>query len=289
MAPDERGETLPLSAIRTALRAFRRLLVHGEITERDPELLTAVLADAGVAEVLGVLEEEFDVRVLRGRNRVDLSPNPENREIGFRFSDLQARFGDRTGAVYLVILGLLALYFRSGNFRVPDFDYVEVFDLEEFLTRKARAVVERGEARVAAVEEAVGTRVFGPCLDWLRRDKFKEGKGQRSTRYGVIQSAVIFLEAQGLVHREKTVGQNARIYPTEKLKAQAEALALDDRYRAMLAVLGGDEEALAAWEPAEPAPAPEPEAPPPEPKPRRRRKAKAPKPQVLDLFGGEGE
>ncbi|RMG88740.1 MAG: hypothetical protein D6708_11015, partial [Candidatus Dadabacteria bacterium] len=112
MAPDERGETLPLSAIRTALRAFRRLLVHGEITERDPELLTAVLADAGVAEVLGVLEEEFDVRVLRGRNRVDLSPNPENREIGFRFSDLQARFGDRTGAVYLVILGLLALFFR---------------------------------------------------------------------------------------------------------------------------------------------------------------------------------
>ncbi len=282
--PEHTTDTLPIGAVRTALRAFRRLLTQGQITERDPELLNAVLADARVGEVLAVLEEEFEVRILRGRSRVDLSPDPDNRELGYRLTDLRDRFGDRTGSAYLVMLGLLALFFRSGNFRVPDYDYVEVFDLEEYLTRKARAVVERqGEAR--AVEEAVGTRVFEPCREWLSREKYKQGPGYRSTRYSVIKAVVGFLAEQGLVHREATVGENERIYPTDKLKAQAEALALDERYAAMAALLSGDGEALEPWASrAEPAEEPEPE-PPRRPRRRRRKAAADPKPKVLDLFG----
>ncbi len=283
MKPDSPSDTLPIGAVRTALRAFRRLLARGEITEQDPELLNAVLADARVGEVLSVLEEEFDVRILRGRSRVDLSPNPDNRELGYRFTDLRDRFRDRTGSAYLAILGLLALFFRSGNFRVPDYDHVELFDLEEYITRKARAVVER-EAEARAVEEAAGTQVFEPCREWLERDKYKEGPGHRSTRYGVIKTVLAFLAEQGLVHREKTVGGNERIYPTDKLKAQAEALALDDRYAAMAALLSGDEDALEPWRArGEPAPGPEP-SPEPAPRPRKRRRKAAAKPRVLELF-----
>ncbi len=277
MGPEDVSGQLPRDAVRTALRAFRELLVRGELTERDPELLNAVLADPAVAEVFGVIEETLGVRILRGRNRVDLSPEPDNHDLGFRYVDIRARFNERTGMAYLVVLGLLALFFRSGNFRVPDFDYVEVFDLEEFITRKAQAVVERGEARVGALEGAAGTGIFEPCREWLERDKFKEGRGYRSTRYGVIQATVSFLVEQGLLHRESTVGRNARLYPTEKLKAQAETLAHDDRYRLMMAVLQGDEETLARWEA---------ELPGPEPEPRPEAKPAKPRARVLDLFGG---
>jgi len=281
LKPDHASDTLPIGAVRTALRAFRRLLARGEITEQDPELLNAVLADARVGEVLSVLEEEFEVRILRGRSRVDLSPDPGNREMGYRYTDLRDRFGDRTGSAYLVILGLLALFFRSGNFRVPDYDHVELFDLEEYLTRKARAVVGR-EGQARAVEEAAGTQVFEPCREWLERDKYKEGRGHRSTRYAVIKTVLAFLAEQGLVHRERTVGDNERIYPTDKLKAQAEALALDDRYAAMAALLSGDEGALEPWRArGEPTPEPEPE---PSRAPRKRRRKAAGKPRVLELF-----
>jgi len=286
LKPDHPSDTLPIGAVRTALRAFRRLLARGEITEQDPQLLNAVLADARVGEVLSVLEEEFEVRILRGRSRVDLSPDPDNRELGYRYTDLRERFGDRTGSAYLVILGLLALFFRSGNFRVPDYDHVELFDLEEYLTRKARAVVER-EGRARAVEEAAGTQVFEPCREWLERDKYKEGRGHRSTRYAVIKTVLAFLADQGLVHRERTVGENERIYPTDKLKAQAEALALDDRYAAMAALLSGDDEALEPWT-SQPQPVDEPEPRPEPPRPPRKRRKKAAadaKPKVLDLFG----
>ncbi len=289
MKPDHPSDTLPIGAVRTALRAFRRLLARGEITEREPELLNAVLADARVGEVLSVLEEEFEVRILRGRSRVDLSPDPDNRELGYRFTDLRDRFGDRTGSAYLVILGLLALFFRSGNFRVPDYDYVEVFDLEEYLTHKAGAVVEREET-ARAVEDAVGTRAFEPCREWLGREKYKQGPGYRSTRYAVIKAVVGFLADQGLVHRETTVGENERIYPTGKLKAQAEALALDDRYAAMAALLSGDDAAMEPWTAQSPpadVPESEPDEP-PAPSRKRRRKASADaKPKVLDLFGEE--
>jgi hypothetical protein len=275
-------DLLPIASIRVALRAFRHLLSAGEITERDPELLNSVLADARVAEVLAVLEEEFDVKVLRGRNRVDLSPDPGNRELGYRYSDLRGRFGDRVDSAYLAILGMLALCFRSGNFRVPDFDFLELFDLEEYLTRKAEAVAGLGSA-VARAEAHVGTRLFEPCREWLDREKFKEGPGLRSTRYGILKSVFGFLEEQGLVHREPATGENERVYPTEKLKAQAEALTLDDRYAAMVEILGRGEEALAPWvgeeggETAEPPPQAE-------KRKRRRGKAKTSRIQELKLF-----
>lgn len=275
-------ELLPLSSIRTALRAFRRLLTSGDITERDPELLNSVLADARVAEVLAVLEEEFEVKILRGRNRVDLSPEPGNRELGYRYSDLRDRFGDRVDSAYLAILGMLALFFRSGNFRVPDFDFVELFDLEEYLTRKAEGVVGLGPA-VARAEADVGTRLFEPCREWLDREKFKEGPGLRSTRYGILKTVFGFLEEQGLVHREPATGESERVYPTEKLKAQAEALTLDDRYATMMGILSRGEEALGRWAEAERAENAEPLPKPERPK-RKRGKPKAPKVQELKLF-----
>ena len=131
--------------------------MRGELTEHHPELLNAVLADPAVAEVFAVIEEAFGVRILRGRNRVDLSPDPDNHDLGFRYVDIRARFNEPTGMAYLVVLGLLALFFRSGNFRVPDFDYVEVFDLEEFITRKAQAemLAPAEAARLRAVAEAL--------------------------------------------------------------------------------------------------------------------------------------
>ena len=205
--------------VRYAAKIFFRLIEKGEINIHDDRKLFEIMDEAEVSQVLQVLEEETGTIILKGSDRMYISPKTDNKVFGYTNEELRTllKVGDNSElyTCYFIMLSILALFYRGEGYDIKCREFVEIEEIHEFIDQKIKGLGEMEDLR--AIEDATQINFGVVVSKWgsmIAYDERKENlQASKNNRMAFIKKTCSFLADQGLL-----IDENSRIVrTTEKM------------------------------------------------------------------------
>jgi len=228
---------LRTDAWRMAARIFRGLLQNGSLSRTRDSQLCRRLDDDEVREAVGVLEEEFGLRLLVTSSEVFLSPALDNELFGFSNQELRQRLKAKTNnelaLACFAVLAMLSMFYRGEGFDIKSRDFVTIEEWCIFLTGKLQFVRDSGMA--ADGRDDLRLNMPGILKAWEDVMTYDETKVRHSmadnNQIALLSRVMKFLADENLIHTE----QDRIISPTPRLDAIMRETATGDSRKAELA------------------------------------------------------
>lgn len=213
--------TYKQSDVDKAVRIFVHLLREQMISAGDRELFRAYQEPA-VREILEeIIEKHAEVKLLASDQAIYLSPSVDNVTFGYTNQELRQTMKLNSNKelylAYFVILTLLSMFYNSNDQMARTRQYVELKDLERYVTDQMERVAAADPQDVRTVEEDVRMNLATAAEVWLDLQPFDDnvqfiGRA-RNNRISFIHRVVRFLEQENLL----TLLEEREIRPTSKL------------------------------------------------------------------------
>lgn len=205
-----------MSAIKTALKIYRRLLEKGQLDRESEADLFLEFRNAEVRAILAEFEEELDFKAIEVGGSIYLLPNSGNGVLGFTTKDLRegvamdARLVDAYLLSYISMF-ILYLFYGGRNRNPKQREFLRISKLIEELDRRfALALADREETKV--LEETYALNFTRIAELWDSKQDFEE-RG-RKTKTGTILNTCRLFERENLL---RLVDEDRELRPTKKL------------------------------------------------------------------------
>ena len=218
-------ERLSPEAVRKSIKLFMRLLEKSRVQKSEDAELFVSYEDPEVTEVMGMLEDEAGIMIIRTGDTIYYTPKTDNRFFGFNNEELREnmKLSNNTElyAAYVVILALLIKFYNGENYNIKCRTLLKVEELEKYITGKLQIFSEKETAEVE--EQSLGFNFSAVTRLWLELPSYDEKISHYTrstgTRISLIYKTLAFLKEQGLVN----IANENEIFTTDKLDVMATA------------------------------------------------------------------
>lgn len=205
-----------MEQIRIALKIFRILLEKGQLDRESNSEFFIEYMNPEVLEILNVMEEEMDCKILRINNTIYLLPDFDNGFLGFRNKDMREWIGSnaRLSDVYLgyyIVMFLLYQFYGGKNKNPKQREFLRMSTFIEELDNRLSNVLEMGDDAIS-LEEKYSLNFVRIAESWDSRRSFEERK--LTTKHGFVLRICKLLEQEKLI---RLVDGEKEIRTTRKL------------------------------------------------------------------------
>lgn len=218
-------DRLSSEAVRKSIKLFMKLLEKSRVTKSEDTELFQCYEDPEVSEVIGILEDEAGILLVRSGDTLYYTPKTDNRFFGFNNEELRERMklsnNTELYAAYLIVLAILIKFYNGENYNIKCRSVLKVEELERYVTTKLEIFSEKetGEAD----EQSLGFNFSAVARHWLALppydEKISHYTRSSGTRISLIYKTLAFMKEQGLIN----IANDNEIFTTDKLDVMATA------------------------------------------------------------------
>jgi len=189
--------------VRSAVKIFRLLVTNGEINKREQAFLYSEYLETEVQEVLSVLTEEFECKLVNFDDTVYLVPNIDSQVIGLQPGDIRRYFGSNATNrdVYLAYYIMMYIFFEfySGKNKDPKrMDFLQVSHLIDHLDERFERLRKMSKDEVEHLEEMYSVNLASCIEIWM--NLLVDHESRRKTKTKIIETVVKILEDNKLAY-----------------------------------------------------------------------------------------
>jgi len=190
-----------IESIKLSQSIFYYLLRNSELTEaEEPDLFKAYMENEDVMNLVKSQGEIADCMIERYGNTVYIMPNISNHYLGYSKAELKKELCKSTATdkdYYLsqfIILTLLAEFYDGQGSRCKSRDFVKMGELQNIVSERLKAGM---EAESEVEKTGLDYQSMSEAFESLKSDD--KGSKKKTTKEGMINSVMDFLEKQGLI------------------------------------------------------------------------------------------
>ena len=189
--------------VRSAVKIFKLLVTHGEINKREQALLYSEYLETEVQEVLSVLTEEFECRLVNFDDTVYLVPDIDSQVIGMQPGEIRRYFGSNATNkhVYLAYYIMMYIFFEfyGGKNKDPKkTDFIQVSHLIDRLDERFERIQKMSKDEVEHLEEEYSVNLTSCVEIWM--NLLVDHESRRKTKTKIIETVVKILEDNKLAY-----------------------------------------------------------------------------------------